>query len=309
MDEQLTISTPEQVAFHYEAAGIGSRFVAALVDHLIIGIALVLISCAASALSLTAVVADLGGEGNAGQATAYVVIALLVLVLFLILWGYFALFEIVWRGRTPGKRMFRLRVLKRSGQPIGTGEAVVRNLVRLVDFMPGFYAIGLISMFADKEARRLGDLAAGTVVVREGEQVGLRDVSVTPSSSPASTESPQPAYENPRSQGGANAYTPDFTRYTPGQYTPPAQVITRFDPLPGVSLSNLTPQDYQLIREVLERWRRGEMSADRMRELATRLAYGVAGRMGHNFAEWQGRGWDPLVFLQSVLQAREARGG
>lgn len=297
MDEEFTISTPEQVAFHYETAGIGSRVVAALLDHLIIGLALLVIYCAASALSLVAIFQGLSSSDEAGQAGAWLVIGLLILVTFLIIWGYFVLFEIAWKGRTPGKRAGRLRVIKRSGQPIGAGEAIIRNLVRLVDFMPGFYGVGLIAMFIDHDARRLGDLAAGTIVVREGEQVRLSDVQVAVPAAPTA---------------GPVAYTPSYaaagTGYEAAQIVAPTPAAPQFDPLPGVSLRGLTPQDYLIMSETLERVRRGELQWNRGQEIASRVAFGVAGKMGYDFREWRDRGWDPLVFIESVLAAREARG-
>lgn len=299
MDEQLTISTPEQVAFQYEMAGIGSRFVAALLDHLILGLTVFLVSCAASMIGmaglLSSVTSDDGGTG------LFLVLAIITLVLFLIIWGYFVVFETVWNGQTPGKRAGRLRVIRYNGQPIGAGEAMLRNLVRLVDFMPGFYGIGLLTMFIDKNARRLGDFAAGTIVIREGEQTRLHDVRVS-QPTPA-----LPAYPA-ASQGYAQAGTP-YSPYT--SYSPSAtgsEIQNRPDPLPGISIREVTHQDYALMRELIARARRGELPADRADELAARMAYGVAGRMGQNFAEWRARGWQPLVFLQSVLDAKDIRG-
>jgi uncharacterized RDD family membrane protein YckC len=281
-------------------AGIGSRFVASLLDHLIIGTALFLVDCALLSLLPVASAGTLIGseESSAG---AYLVIAALVLITFLIFWGYFVIFEIVWQGRTPGKRAGRLRVLRRSGQPIGAGEAIIRNLVRLVDFLPGFYGIGLISMFIDKDARRLGDFAANTIVVREGQETRLLDVRVpqpAPTYNPYAYPHPQPPYP----YSATNSLSPHTHSVGTRVLSP------RFDPLPGISLRNVTPDDYRLIREMLERVRRGELEHERAEELASRLAYGVAARMGHDFREWRSRGWEPLVFLESVLNSREARG-
>ncbi|HEX9990628.1 MAG TPA: RDD family protein [Chloroflexia bacterium] len=286
-DEQLTISTPEQVAFHYEIAGIGSRFLASLLDHLIISVALLLVYCASIAV-LPAMLAT-----DNGEAVLYLIVAVLVLVVFIIFWGYFAIFEAVWNGQTPGKRAGRLRVIRRTGQPIGASEAMVRNLIRIVDFMPGFYGIGLISMFIDKEARRLGDFAAGTIIIREGEQTRLQDVRVS---------NPTP-YSQP-------TYSPYQTSYTaPDQLsTQHSALSTRYDPLPGISLREVTADDYRLMRELVQRVRRGELARDRGYNLASQMAQGVAARMGHDFREWQRRGWDPLVFLESVLTSRDARG-
>ena len=85
-------------------------------------------------------------------------------------WGYFTLFEAFWNGRTPGKRVARIRVIQRSGRPIGIFESMARNFVRYVDQIPFFYAVGVITMFATRQHQRLGDLAAGTLVVRDREQ-------------------------------------------------------------------------------------------------------------------------------------------
>jgi uncharacterized RDD family membrane protein YckC len=296
MDEQLTISTPEQVAFHYELAGIGTRFVAALIDYLIIITALLLLTCAMSFLRL-------GAIGVGGDAGTYVVLALIVLIYFALFWGYFMLFETLWSGQTPGKRMGRLRVIRRDGQPVGAGEVLIRNLVRIVDFLPGFYGIGLVVMFIDKEARRLGDMAAGTIVVREGDPTRLQDVRVQASSSASRPAVTQRAYGS----AGYAAYSPYAGAPHSGGYgqeTPPAPV---YDPLPGVSLRDVSPADYQLIRELLARWSRGELNHDRATNLARTLAEGVASRMGHDFREWQTRGWEPIAFLQSVLIAKDAR--
>jgi uncharacterized RDD family membrane protein YckC len=286
MDERLTISTPEQVAFQYEMADIGSRFVASLLDHIILGLALALVACAVLTLSLGAMLSQALGDNGQMTGGMYLAIAVLVLIIFLIFWGYFILFEMVWKGQTPGKRLVRLRVIRQNGQPVGAGEVVVRNLVRLVDILPGFYGIGLISMFIDKQARRLGDFAAGTVVVREGDETSLQDVRVDPA-----TAAPAPA----------------GTLFDQaGQYR--AEPARAYDPLPGISLRGLGAEDYRLVQELLSRVRRGEMPPERSYELAYRLAMGVAARIGHDFREWHARGWDPVTFLDSVLMAGSARG-
>jgi uncharacterized RDD family membrane protein YckC len=307
MDEQLTISTPEQVTFEYEMAGIGSRFVAALLDHVIVAAILLFLLCAGSFVGQVSLFAS-GGDA----ATAYLILAILILIIFLVMFGYFVVFETVWHGQTPGKRAGRLRVIRHNGQPIGAGEAMIRNLVRLADFLPVFYGIGFISMFIDKEARRLGDFAAGTIVVREGEQTRLHDVRVAP---PAYTptysgQPPQPTYVTPTS---SDVYAAGF-----GQVPPPASMDStslvyrvpapRPDPLPGISLREVTPEDFALMRELLARVHRRELAWERGQDLAARMAYAIAARMGQDFAQWQANGWQPLVFLQSLLEARDIRG-
>jgi uncharacterized RDD family membrane protein YckC len=269
LNEEYVVSTPEQVAFSYEMAGIGSRALAAFLDYLIMTASLILVYCALIMMSSVAGAAQLLDVDSSFG--AFFIGALLVLVVFGIWWGYFILFEMIWRGSTPGKRVMRIRVLRADGQPVGVGEAIIRNLVRLIDFLPGFYSIGLITMFLNQEARRLGDYAANTVVVKERDRVALRDVRVS-------------------------------------GYVPQGAGGVQYDPLPGISLYSVTPDDYRLMRELLERINRGELTVARGRELGTRLAYGIAARMGHDFGQWQRRGWDPLVFVQSVLAARAVRG-
>lgn len=94
--------------------------------------------------------------------------ALLLLIWFLINWWYPVLFEVLSRGSTPGKKATGLRVINQDGTPINWGPSVVRNLLRQIDFLPFFYATGLVSMLCNRRFQRLGDLAAGTLVVYHG---------------------------------------------------------------------------------------------------------------------------------------------
>ena len=149
--------TPEAVELDLDVAGLGSRFVALAVDSLILGVVTVLV----------ALVAVFGaGALESGLAG---IILLSALVLFLTV-GYFALFEGLWEGRTPGKRAASIRVIQDDGRPVGGSAVLVRNLLRLVDMLPVFYAIGSVSILVTKRAQRLGDLAAGTIVVHDRDR-------------------------------------------------------------------------------------------------------------------------------------------
>jgi len=158
--EQLKIDTPEQIALELPLAGIGSRFLAMAIDtliqfglYLVAGIVFFLIlGLGASVLWYV--------PGAMGPAIG-------IFVLFAIYWGYFAIFEIVWKGQTPGKRFAGIRVIKESGRPINAYEAIGRNLMRAVDGLPGIYGVGLVCMMLNQQSRRLGDFVAGTVVVHE----------------------------------------------------------------------------------------------------------------------------------------------
>ena len=157
--DQLSIDTPELVAIEMPLAGIGSRFIALLVDYLIWIPAILVVGKLFSYF-----LPSLKAYKHLSEQWAA---AIYVFLIFLFNWGYFTLFEAFWNGRTPGKRVARIRVIQRSGQAIGLFESMARNFIRYVDQIPFFYAVGAIAIFATRDHQRLGDLAAGTLVVRD----------------------------------------------------------------------------------------------------------------------------------------------
>lgn len=163
-EDILIIETPERVPLHFALASIGNRFLACAIDH-----ALQVLTIALVAVAFI-IIADFSSfEGAVSNAPNWVY-AVMIIVLFLIFAGYFAFFEWLWSGQTPGKRWLKLRVIREDGRPITFWEATIRNLLRAVDMVPGiFYSIGLISVFASSRDQRIGDMVAGTVVVRERE--------------------------------------------------------------------------------------------------------------------------------------------
>ncbi len=159
--DQLNIETPELVAIEMPLAGIGSRFIAILVDYLIWGAALLVLGLLAAIL--------LPALHFFGGVSANWALGIFFLIVFLMQWGYFALFEAFGNGRTPGKRVAKIRVIHQSGRGINFVESLARNLVRFIDYLPGFYAVGIVSMFLTRRHQRLGDMVAGTLVVRDRE--------------------------------------------------------------------------------------------------------------------------------------------
>ena len=194
----LVVSTPERVAFQYPVAGPGSRFLAQLIDQLILTVVLV---------AVIIVIFVLGAATNDRDLT----LLLVGLASFVIVFFYFLITEAMFGGQTPGKRALRLRVVGDQGQPITFSQAVIRNLVRVVDFLPLYYGVGLVTLFINGRGKRLGDLAAGTVVVREQGTVNLRDLAYavpTPTVTPAITSIwAQPA--TPTSPGAVPPATPE----------------------------------------------------------------------------------------------------
>jgi len=188
-EEVLIIETPERVPLHFALASIGNRFLACAIDHTIQLLAVLLV--AISGL----IVANVASWENRLASAPKWVLAAMILLAFLVFTGYFAFFEWIWSGQTPGKRWMKLRVLREDGRPITFWEASVRNLIRTLDMMPvPFYSIGLISVFVTNRDQRVGDMVAGTVVVREREAEAppFAQVFASPVSDPALRRSFKP---------------------------------------------------------------------------------------------------------------------
>lgn len=169
-DDHFVVETPENIRFGYDVADIGSRFLAVLIDSIIQGALYVLVILAAVILAAQLSQTVLPRLFNDLLAVAA------FLTVFLIQFGYFILFELIMNGQTPGKRLFNLRVIKDNAYPLSPISTIIRNLVRIIDFFPVFYGIGIIVMFFNKRAKRLGDYAAGTIVVKMRDQVHLQNL-------------------------------------------------------------------------------------------------------------------------------------
>jgi uncharacterized RDD family membrane protein YckC len=163
-DETLVIETPERVPLHFALASTGNRFLACAFDHFL---QVLVIGFLGLSVMWWVGFSDVGGWAR--NAPKWV-LALLIVAVFVLWSGYFVLFEWWWSGQTPGKRWLRLRVIREDGRPVTFWEATARNLVRILDMEPlPFYSVGLVSVFISTRDQRLGDLVAGTVVVRERE--------------------------------------------------------------------------------------------------------------------------------------------
>ena len=160
--QTVDIETPELVTFSYTIAGVGSRVAAALIDYLLCLLLFILLIIGFAFLGANRIGA-LGGSSSDAWA-----LAIVVLGQFFILWGYYVLWEGLADGQTPGKRYMRLRVVSDGGYSVSFAGSAIRNLVRIVDMQPVFtYGVGIGSILLTKQGKRLGDLAAGTLVVRE----------------------------------------------------------------------------------------------------------------------------------------------
>lgn len=199
--ESLAIDTPENVLLNAEIAGFASRCVAAMIDYLI------LIS-ASLCLYLTML---RSAQSDFATSPLFLIVGQFVFMTF-----YHLILELVWNGQTVGKRALKLRVVQSNGLPATTSALVIRNLVRLFDFLPTFYGVGLVSLFVTEHTQRLGDIAAKTVVIREQSSIELHSV--------------------------YNDFRVDYRR------------LSRFVPLPGyIQVDNLTQIDRERIVRLLSR--------------------------------------------------------
>jgi uncharacterized RDD family membrane protein YckC len=207
-EDRITIWAPEGLALEYTLAGLGSRFLADLVDVVL------------RVLVLGAVIAILELAG----APSTVVLIVFIVGAFLALFGYDIAFEVWAAGRTPGKRWNGLRVLMADGQPVTFGPSAVRNLMRVIDIWATAMIAGSVSIIVTRRNQRLGDLAAGTIVVRERRATTVRfGQSQTRSASP-------PA---PESRPQATPLGVDVTAITAAELSAVRDFLARRDRLPG----------------------------------------------------------------------------
>lgn len=167
-EDRLTIDTPEGVPLELTLAGIGSRFTSALIDYVF------------QAIILVALLLVLEYGAGVDPGASGVSAAVWAVGFFVVFWGYDVAFEVLNSGRTPGKAMNGLRVVRESGAPVTFGTSAVRNVIRIIDILPGTYLVGMVSIQVTRRNQRLGDLAAGTLVIREPRRLPP-EVLVSPS--------------------------------------------------------------------------------------------------------------------------------
>lgn len=256
--DRYIIDTPESIEFGYDVAGIGTRFVAAVIDTAFFSI-----------LLFIAQRVYIGTDSNPSD-LAYQIFFFFCIFTVLV---YYIAFERFWNGQTPGKRLLGIRVVQEAGKPLTFTGSLIRNLLRLIDFVPAYYSTGLLTMLIDKRARRLGDLAASTFVVRDRQRVTLEML-----------------LQSTRDDKVASALKDS-----------------------GATLPNITalrPNDMDLVQNFL--LRRAVLAPDRRLRIATQLAYALFGRLGYSVPgdpeQFLQQATDQYVLLraQSLQQAAPA---
>ena len=222
-DSDLIVATPERVSFGYQVAGLGTRAIAQLLDLLIVTGILIAVFFFAFAV---------GAVTNSDTLSNLIII----IGTFVVVFGYFWLSEALWSGQTIGKKVFRLRAVGDRGEPLTFLQAGIRNVVRIVDFLPYGYGVGMVVLFANGRGKRLGDLAAGTIVVKDSDYVALWQLGgarrpIDPTGVPPPASPPDGVtYEYPAAPPpppGAGGYV------APGPYAPASAAeltLRRLDP-------------------------------------------------------------------------------
>jgi uncharacterized RDD family membrane protein YckC len=252
--EDYSVFTPERVSLRYDIAGIGSRGAAALIDttiQAVAGLAVVIVIIFITTLGFR--------FGGVWESPWFAVFTLILYALggFFLLWGYYIVFEIVWSGQTPGKRALGLRVIRENGYPLRPGDAVVRNLIRILDAPPLGAVVGSLVMLCNDRAKRIGDFAAGTIVVREGKRQRLGELGHIAA---------VPTAAGRGAAGVAGA---------PGAVGAAAGAASAEMPV----MPSLSADDATLVRDFLVR--RAEMYPDARSALAVRLAEHLSRRYGY----------------------------
>jgi len=230
-DTDLVVATPERVSFDFQIAGLGTRAIAQIIDLLIVAVvevAVIFFGIAAGTVTNSETVSGL----------------VLIVFSFLNVFGYFWVSEALWSGQTIGKKAFRLRAVGDRGEPLTFMQAGIRNIVRIVDFLPYGYGVGMIVLFANGKGKRLGDLAAGTLVVKDSDHVRLWQLGGgrTPRTASAGTPKEYPAGVPPPPNGPPPPPAPPppppplpgaRVSFPPSPYTPASAAeltLRRLDP-------------------------------------------------------------------------------
>lgn len=260
-DERVNLRVPEQIEVSYELAGLGSRFLAAVIDTFLSGLIVAVLAAAAWAIR-----AHLTGQVGVSGITAAIVAGAAILVYV----AYHVFFELTREGKPPGKAMTGLRVISVDGSSVAPEQSAVRNILRIVDLLPVSYAIGVIALLVTARNQRLGDLAGGTMVVKERlERI---------------EELPEPEVERQPRPELPPGVTDDVLRLVRAG----ARVINR--------------EEEKTIRRYLDR--RYELTPDARRRLAARLAQELRRRFP-GLAPGQLR--NPETFLEVVIRAIDER--
>src|SRR6266550_2171222 len=277
------VETPEHVEVHFELAGVGSRMAAGLMDLLFLFLGVMVLWVGGGVI--------VGGVlSRQGMLQGWFA-AVMVLLMFSGVWGYFTLFEALNGGRTPGKQLLGIRVVMDTGRSITPPAALIRNLVRLLDcYFPIPFAPALVTMFLHPSNKRPGDMAAGTIVVRDRPTDWVLGA-VTESESPADPIETGPPELSEDEFRLLDRFLARLSELNPDvQVRMTAELVRRFET--RIPRRSADPQGY-LVTVFAEEKRK------RRSRFAPRAQAGAAGRItvpAERFVEKKRQGWESFRF-------------
>ena len=290
--EDVSILSSENVRFGVETAGLGSRFAAALIDIFLQGLVVTLISI------LSAYIVSVWDYAGWGPLASQLGQAFFILVMFAIVWGYYFVFEWLWDGQTPGKRMLGLRVLHIDGMPLTPWGALVRNIVRVFDFLPLFYGAGALMAMSNANNRRAGDLVAGTIVARERHDAERPVLSIAQAAE-AFLQAQSPRQNTPQVLAGPQNAPQVLAEAIAGDVVDTDEFSGRGEDLENMIVAaKLGPGDWELLEDFLAR-RVKLQDAVRVR-LARTLAAQLSAKIGQELPA----GEDAENWLQTLATRR-----
>ena len=272
-EDRLTITTPEGVELELQLAGLGSRFIAQTLDLLIKVTAIILVGITLAIIGLTGV-------------------AIMIPTFVLILYAYDVVFETFSNGRTPGKRAAKLRVVRTGGEPVDFVSSAIRNVLRLVDGLPTSYVPGIISILSTKRNQRLGDLAAGTIVIHEDPVVAPR---ASAPGGPGYGIAPPPGAPWAAPPLGGGGWAPP-AGHAPAPSRQPAAPAG-----PVWDVSAVAAEELSAVRSFLER--RWGLAPAARQQLGLQLAGALWPKVGG-----APTGLPPETFLEQLVQQKSVRG-
>ncbi|WP_026673260.1 RDD family protein [Alkalihalobacterium bogoriense] len=169
---EIEVKTPEYVSLQFEPAGLGSRSVAFIIDQAILTVATIIL------VVIFMIILPVLEAGGVPAAFADILLILFFVLLFLINWGYFVVYEFFSAGRTVGKMAIGIRVIQENGHSITLLSSFLRNLLRIIDALPTSYLLGILMIFLHPKHKRIGDLVAGTIVVHEKRKKAIKRTSI-----------------------------------------------------------------------------------------------------------------------------------
>ena len=270
-DDDVSVLSSENVFFEIETAGLAARFGAVLIDMTLQLFVILLVSLAGVAFSTY-----IAPMEDWAQWMLYAGEAIFYLLVFLISYAYYFFFEWLWNGQTPGKRALRLRVMQTNGMPITYWHALVRNVIRIADFLPFMYGVGALVGVLDNSNRRAGDLIAGTIVARERGDLASRKVLDIQTAVEQFLASSLPLDAVPEASQSAARSTPA----APEALASAPDAGTSADAEAAAMLKKLNAQDYELARDFLIR--RDKLPAAARLRLGESLASRLSAKLGRS---------------------------